>query len=216
MKVSVLAAHCAREAGDADYVVWTTDNWLTYYNAAVKVVIGFRPDDYSVKRTLTLAAGTWQSITTGDLKLLRVLCNTPDGTAAGDAVNGPVNERMMDLSDPSWRSATESGTILEYTWSESTPRNFEVSPPAIAGTQVWVIDAAVPDEATDADTDDIALPLNRYDALREWMMYLAMAGDDERTPNWARAGRHFQAFFSLMNMKLQIDMAANPKEMEIG
>jgi len=216
MKVSELVAHCAREAGDSteesgDYITWTKADWLVYYNAAAKVIVSFRPDDYAVKRTETLVAGTWQTITDGDLKLLKVLCNTADGSAAGAGIQGPKDDPTA--VDAGWRAATEEGTIVEYYWSESTPRNYEVYPPAIVGTKIWTINSSIPADATDADTDDILLPLTRYDALREWMMYLAYVGDEERTPNWIKAGQHFQAFFQLMNMKLQVAMAANPKEM---
>ena len=197
---------------DTGNVTLTVPQLLEWLNDAIRALVLVRPDASSTTATMQLAPGTKQTLAAGELRLIRVIMNMgTDGTTPGKAVLlGDMN--ALDAFNPDWHTATVNTVVREYMFDETRPDEFWVSPPVHATTAVHVqvvksvlpaVIAAVGDVLT---VDDIYGP-----PLIEWCCYRAFSRDSEKTPNWQRGARHFAAFFNLLQIKMQSDMAINPK-----
>lgn len=214
-KVIDYITQAAIHANDTGHVTWSQADWLRFYNESMSAVVIVRPDAYSVKKAITLAAGIYQELPSDDLWLHRILYNYV-GDIVGNAVRGPKKREEADAVDPSWptHAANADDTIEEYLWSRSEPTKFEVYPQATASSKVMAVVAQVPADATDADNDDVALSAKYRPAQIDWMLYRAFCGDHENSPNWVRAAQFFRNFFNILGAKMQSDMAASPNVLE--
>ena len=214
MLVSAHIAAVSDTLRDVNNVTWTKPNHVAFLNDAIRALVLVRPDASSVTADMTLAPGTRQELAAGELRLIRVVRNMgTDGSTPGKAVRlGSMDS--LDAFNPDWHTATAATAIREYMYDEARPDEFWVSPPvhATIAVHVQVMKSVLPAEVTGYGGSDV-LPVDDIyaPALREWCTYLAFSRDSEKTPNWQRAARHFAAFFNTLQIKMQADMAINPK-----
>ena len=210
---SEIVAQASELAQDESNVVWTASQALLWLNDAQRAIVSVRPDSSVLNHSVTLVAGTKQSIT--GLRLMSVNRNMgADGLTPGRAIR-LVERGIKDDFDPDWHTETAALVVKEYIFDARTPKEYYVSPPVDTGTvvQIEVSEAVSPDDVADAGDpitlDDIYAP-----SMIEWIVYRFMARDSEETPSLQRAASHFQQFFSLLGAKLNPDMAINPKVRE--
>lgn len=214
MLVSAHNARVSETLQDTSNVTWTVTQLIEWLNDALRALTLVRPDASSVTTNLLLTANeTRQTLPAAtDLRLIKVVCNMgQSGTAAGDAVRlGSIDS--LDAFLPGWRAVTGAVAIKEYVFDEARPDEFEVYPRPHATTPVYVriIKSTLPAVMTVAG-DTISVKDIYGPALIEWCCYRAFSRDSENTPNWQRGARHFAAFFNLLQIKMQADMAINPK-----
>lgn len=197
---------------DTANVTWTAAQLIEWLNDAIRSLVLVRPDASAITSAMQLAGGTKQVLAAGELRLIRVVRNMgANGTTPGRAIR--LGDMMaLDAFYPDWHTEAAAVVVKEYMFDEARPDEFWVTPPVHATTAVWVevVRSVLPTAVTAAgDTipvDDIYSP-----ALIEWCCYRAFSRDSENTPNWQRAARHFAAFFNLLQIKMQSDMAINPK-----
>ena len=200
---------------DADGITYETGQLLDYLNDGQRAVSILRPDASQETVDIQLTAGqTEQDV--GGRRLIDVHYNMgSDGSTPGNAIR-QVDRDVKDAFEPDWHTATPAVAIKEFMYDPKIPKKFWVSPPVHGSTAVFVklsraINPANVADITDAITiDDVYSP-----ALQEWILYRAFARDSEQTPNFVRAGQHFKAFFNIMGVKLQADMAVTPKIIEM-
>lgn len=217
MQVSGITTPAAEILQDAGNVSWTIAQLIAWVNDAIRALALVKPDSTAVTATQQLTASQTKQVLSGasDLRLIRLVRNMgANGTTIGRAIRlGDMN--ALDSFDPNWHTATPDAVVREYMFNAERPDEFWVYPPVHATTAVNVelIKSVLP-TAVAATTD--ALPVDDIygPPLIEWVCYRAFSRDSERTPNWARAARHFQAFFNLLQVKIQADMAINPKVRE--
>ncbi len=213
MKVEPFILECAQLFGDTAYGTVSTNDWIRLYNEAVSAIISLRPDAHTETKTLTLVAGTQQTLTgTGEVRLMRLVCNMVAGVP-GQAIRAIA---MKDIPS-SWHSdAADAGYLIyEYAWSLSTPRDFWVYPQAtVTNSKVSAIVATVPADATDYENDDHDLPAIYTSSVIDWMMHRIFSGDDERTPNYIKSRDHRQDFYKHLGFQTKADSALNPKQLD--
>lgn len=211
---SVIIDQAAEQRQDLNKVAVTATQWLAWLNDAQRAVVLVRPDAKSTTENFQLLAGVNEHfLPAGRARLLGLIRNQgPTGVTVGRAIIGPSKQEEMDGADPEWH-LTVGDYVVTYVYNEETPDVF-YSYPTIP--EVWYVRAKFVVNPTDlvsagstVDLDDIYAP-----ALREWMLYASFARDSEQTPNYARAGRHFNAFFALLGVKLKADMAVSPRVIE--
>lgn len=217
MLVSGITDRVAEILQDTGNVTWTAAQLIEWVNDAIRALALVKPDSTAVTATQQLTASQTKQALSGssDLRLIRLVRNMgPNGTTVGRAIRlGDMN--TLDSFDPGWHTAEKSATVKEFMFNAERPKEFWVYPPVHATTAVHVeliksvLPAAVTAVGDALPVDDIYGP-----PLIEWCCYRAFSRDSEETPNWVRAARHFAAFFNLLQIKMQADMAINPKVRE--
>lgn len=212
MQGSVVLTRVSEILQDTASVTYTAPQLIEWLNDAIRALVLVRPDSTSITSSILLIAGTQQTLAAGELRLIRVIRNMgANGSTVGRAIKlGSIND--LDAFNPDWHTAAAAIVVKEYMHDEARPDEFWVSPPVHATTPVHVqaIRSVLP-TAMSAATEVIPVDDIYSPALIEWCCYRAFSRDSESTPNWQRAARHFAAFFNLLQIKMQADMAINPR-----
>ncbi|MCK4871019.1 MAG: hypothetical protein KAS93_07920 [Gammaproteobacteria bacterium] len=210
---SAIIAGASEIAVDEDNVLWTLPNALNWLNDAQRALAVVRPDSSVKRNIIQLVAGTAQTIT--GRRIMAVIRNMgDDGLTAGDAIR-LIERGSLDDLDPAWHSAAGETSVDEWIYDVKVPKSFFVNPPVHASTAVYIeLDEAVnptdcAEQSSTIDVDDVYAPV-----LTEWILYRFFARDSEETPNYARAMTHYKSFFSMLGLKTNMEMKANPKTRE--
>ena len=206
-KIIAMASEVVLDSGN---VTWKVPQGVEWINDAQRAIALHRPDASIQTSSVKLVAGVDQSIT--GRRLLTVVRNMgADGNTPGKAIR-LVERGAKDDFEPDWPTLTEETEIKEYMYDARVPKEFMVSPPVSSTTNVYVrlTQAVDPTDITDEnDTinlDDVYAPV-----IVEWLLYRWFSRDSEETPNWQRAARHYQSFFNLLGIKIEMDKLVNPK-----
>ena len=210
---SALISRISETVQDESNVVWTVSQALSWLNDAQLQIVLQRPDASILNHSVTLVPGTKQAIT--GLRFMSAVRNMGvDGSTPGRAIR-LVERGIKDDFDPDWHTETAATEVKEYIFDARLPKEFYVSPPVHASTvvQIEVSEAVNPtDIATTSDVitlEDIYSPI-----MIEWAIYRCLAREAEETPNIQRAAMHFQNFFTMLGVKMNPDIAINPKMRE--
>lgn len=150
VSVNSIIDRVQRVLQDTTGVRWPVDEELVLWvNDAQREIALLKPDASAVNETLTLVAGTKQSIPTNGNRLLKVVRNVV-GTAPSSSIR-LVDGNILDSQTPDWHNANVGGdaahstTIKHYIYNDSNPRNFYVYPGALGATvKVDIIYSANP------------------------------------------------------------------------
>lgn len=199
---------------DADGVRWADSELLKWISDGQRVIAVVRPDASSANYTHTLAAGSKQTLPANGSRLLDVVRNVSNAGAPGRAVR-IVDRETLDAQNPSWHTATPTGTIYNFTYDNRDPLNFYVYPPSNAGQKLDIIYSVIPSEvqstgATLALLDLYAEPLLNY------VLFRAYSKDAEFGSNAGLAQGYFQVFMSLLGLKTSKDFAFSPEANKPG
>lgn len=105
---------------------------VRYANLGIIQIITLKPEAYAITDVIPLVTGAAQSLPTGAIKLIDIVCNMgDDGETPGDAIS-PLNKEQMDLILPGWISY-DSGTtdthVSYVIFDDRNPKVFYVFPP---------------------------------------------------------------------------------------
>lgn len=213
MLASKIIDRVAELYGDESHATITSASLIEWLNDALRALVSVRPDVSTSTSNHLLVPGTRQQISgTNDLRVLTVIRNMgAAGTAPGMGIQY-FDRSDMDAFNPNWHADTASTVVTGYTFDQETPKEYYVTPPVHATTPVYVmlVKSVSPGTIT-ATTDTVAVDDIYVPAIIEWVCYRAFSRDSEETPNWAKAARCFSSFFNLLQVKMQADMATNPK-----
>jgi hypothetical protein len=209
MNFSTIETLVAEVLSDNAKVVWTQTQLRRWIVDAELAVINVKPDASIVTENFSCIAGSVQTLPSRAIKLIRVNRNIGAASAPGRAIRLVDKDYKDDLS-PNWHAQTQSATIKEYIFDDRLPKQFMVSPPALAGTIIDISYSAEPlpyNIFLDASLtiSDIYQP-----ALVEWVLYRCFSRSDEDTPEFARAQSHFSKFFDLLGVRMKSDMNYSP------
>jgi len=191
----------------AELVLWVND--------AQREIALLKPDAAAVNDTITLIAGTKQSIPTGGNRLLKVVRNmssASDGT--GKRAVRLVDREVLDAQTPDWHDPTVAGdaahtaVVKHYIYDEGNPRNFYVYPGINGAAYLEIIYSSNP--AAVAQVDNLSIPDIFANAVLNYVLYMAYMKDAEYAGNQQRASSHFQLFTASVTGKGQIDAITNP------
>ena len=217
MKVSDIISRARILLNDQDGTRWLDNELVSWINDAQKLIALVRPDSSVSNSTVTLVAGTKQSIPSGGFRLLDVIRNIGnDGVTGGRSIR-VVDREVLDSQDPMWHTTTAAGTIKHFIYDNRNPLTYYVYPPAIAGTKIEVMYSVSPTEIvynagnvagtmnTDLTVADIYL-----ESVLNYAMYRAYSKDAEFSQNPQLAAGYLQTVYSMLGIKTQKDVAFSP------
>ena len=191
----------------AELVLWVND--------AQREIALLKPDAAAVNDTITLIAGTKQSIPTGGNRLLKVVRNMSSASnGTGKRAVRLVDREVLDAQTPDWHDPTVAGdaahtaVVKHYIYDESNPRNFYVYPGVNGAAYLEIIYSSNP--AAVAEVDNLSIPDIFANAVLNYVLYMAYMKDAEYAGNQQRASSHFQLFTASVTGKGQIDAITNP------
>lgn len=188
---------------------------VLWINDAQREIALLKPDATATTETLTLSAGTLQSIPAAGNRLLRVV-RTMSAASSGTGKRSIrlVARDILDSQTPSWHDPSVTGAgahgtdIKHYIYDEANPRKFYVYPGVSGNAYVEVIYSANP--ATVAQNGNLSIPDIYANAIMNYVLYMAYMKESEFASNSARAGTHYQVFNASITGKAQIDNISNP------
>jgi len=217
VKVSDIISRARILLNDQDGTRWLDNELVSWINDAQKLIALVRPDSSVSNSTVTLVAGTKQSIPAGGFRLLDIIRNIAlDGITGGRSIR-VVDREVLDSQDPMWHTTTAAGTIKHFIYDNRNPLAYYVYPPAIAGTKIEVMYSVSPTEIvynsgnvagtmnTDLTVADIYL-----ESVLNYAMYRAYSKDAEFSQNPQLAAGYLQTVYSMLGIKTQKDVAFSP------
>jgi hypothetical protein len=202
---------------DANATGWSNDELTAWINDACLFVALLRPDSCVVNSTITLAAGTKQSIagmSPVGLRLMDVIYNVTTGRAMR-----LVDRRRLDSAQPTWHGATAAAPS-DYTFDNRDPATFYVYPPALTSpAQVLnIVYSRVPVKITAAELASVTLsPPDIYlDPMINYVLFRAKAKEIEFAADQAAAAGYRALAGELLGVKGGVDKAFSPVQNSPG
>lgn len=201
----------SRTIYDKTNVRWPELELLDYANDAVNQLVLVRPDINAKTVIVALEDGTYQTVPTGGIRLLRVTRNMVGATVelgAGDAIREAYRE-ALDSEHVGWHK-TETEEIEHYLFDNVNPTVFYVYPGSKPGSTVYVelIYSAEPTKAATA-ADNLDVPSVYINPIYDWVLQRAYSKDAEYAGNPQRAERHERAFYNSLGLSLQSGTTAS-------
>jgi hypothetical protein len=200
---------------DTTNVRWPQAELLGWLNDGQREIVVARPDQTAKYATISMVAGTRQSLPTDGSELLRVTRNMgTSGTVPGTAVR-KVPHDLLDSQLPGWHSSAPAATIKHYTYEPRAPRSFYVYPPSDGTSQLEILYACPPTAIATVGglitIDDIYA-----NALLDYVAFRAYSKDLEEAGNSERAALHRKMFVEGLQAKSASDGAVMPKDQVHG
>jgi hypothetical protein len=207
---------------DTTSVRWTESELLNYINDAQREIVNFRPESSATTATITLVAGTKQSLPAAGLRLIKVVRNmsaASDGT--GKRSIRIVNVDILNTQEPDWHDPAVSGDaahgaiVKHYIFDEDDPRNFYVYPGVSGNSYVEIVYSAAPTDLS-AASDIISVDDIYANAIIDFVLYRAYMKDAEYAGNSQRASSHYQLFTSSISQGLQSSALLDPNNDQVS
>lgn len=193
-----------------DQARWSNDELIRWINDSRMAIITRKPSACSKIVTVALAAGSHQTIPSNGVQLLDIICNMGmDGASPGRSIRR-TDRQNLDDDDLYWQRATQKVEISQFTYDDRTPKDYFVSPPAVAGTQIKISHAAIPNQVN-APEDSLDVGLEVMDAVVNYVAFRAKSKDTEYA-NAAEAAGFYGAFGDALGVQTQTQAAASPNQ----
>lgn len=195
---------------DPDYDRWTVDERIRWANEAMGAIMTRRPAAFARRIVHTLVAGAYQELPADSSVLLDVTRNmAADGNTSGRPIRR-TDRQLLDDSDPDWTTKTPKAEVRQYVYDDRVPKAFYVYPPAVAGTKVEMLDAALPADITSL-AGTLGIGAEYLEAVVNYVCYRCNSKDSEYS-NAAVATAFYQAFEASLGIKSQTQQAASPNQ----
>lgn len=211
MKASVILNKVSIKLNDTTHVRWPIPTLIQFLNSGQRKIAELRPDQETEFRSVQLASGVKQVIPVDTIALMGMTRNMgSDGGTPGSVIE-QVDRATKDAFEPDWMKATAGTAVIEFVTVPHSRRQYLVSPPVHATTQVHAeIEVSVyPVDCAD-ENSDISVPDEYDNALTDWVLSEAMEIDTE-TSRKNEAMQKKASFYSTFGMKLQVDGSVSPK-----
>jgi hypothetical protein len=209
---SELLTRAADVLQDAGNVRWSQAELLRYLNDGRRELAIHRPDVYATTSTMTLVAGSKQSIPVDGAKFLDAIRNVSAANAIGRAVR-LIEREVLDAQMPDWHTLAASTSIKHFMFDERTPKTFYVYPPAAAGHKLDVSYSKAPVDIVSGDLNSsTALSAEEIytGTLVDYILYRALSKDAEYAANAQRASLHYTAFATSLGISNRKRIASSP------
>jgi hypothetical protein len=187
---------------------WSDPDMLGWLTTGVSQVIALRPDASSRRETIVLVAGVEQTIPADAIALLDVLHNVNTDNTVGRGVT-LTNRDSLDQIDLNWRGAAARPT-RQYMVDATTPRTFDVTPPALVGAKLRIAVSFTPAPIT-ALGQTVPIPDSFEGPLIDYVCFRARMQDSDDPADQAGAANHLAAFTQALTGKTQTDTAVQPR-----
>lgn len=126
---AIILARVRDKLFDETGVFWDDTELVNDLDGAFRTIVIHKPDAYSNRTRMQLAAGVAQTLPEGGEALIDIHYNLgTDGNTRGRAIRY-CDRAMMDRTDPTWTTKTPSNVAQVYMVDPRDPRRFDVYPP---------------------------------------------------------------------------------------
>ena len=178
---------------------WTEATLLSGLNQGQSVCVSIKPDAYTQTVTVDVNSLTRVSLPADALQLIDITRNMGSAGSTPGRVITEVEQRAMDMADPSWQSAAVSTSVIHFVKDPRNDKEFLVWPP-VAG-HVEVIHSALPADISAIGNaiklDDIYAP-----ALTAYVVYYGISQDMDAAANRELASTWYGQFTQLVTGKI--------------
>lgn len=177
-----------------------------FMNEAQSLIAEAKARASSQWRPFTLVAGARQDLRSDSatqwIRLHDVLCNADPAGAPVGATMRQVSRAQLDAILRTWRAATASTAVFEFSLDEREPFAFDVYPPAVAGSKVYLLASVRPAPVCVlngggtalADADEVIGLNDGFDIpMVDWVLYRLFSRDASDAAYVARARDHLAA-----------------------
>ena len=201
---------------DTTSIRWPVAELVRYLNDGQREIIVHRPDAMVTNASLTLTAGTKQSLPSNGAKLIDVVRNS---SGSKRAIRMCARE-ILDAQSPGWHNLSGVTEIVHFMFDPRDPKVFYVYPPAqSAGASVDLVYSALPTDIAEpaAGTDysavsgAISVPDIYSNALQDYVLYRAYTKDSQYAGNEARAQARYAAFANALGIEIKATVAVAPQ-----
>jgi hypothetical protein len=201
---------------DTTSIRWPVAELVRYLNDGQREIIVHRPDAMVTNASLTLTAGTKQSLPANGAKLIDVVRNS---AGSKRAIRMCARE-ILDAQSPGWHNLSGVTEIVHFMFDPRDPKVFYVYPPAqSAGASVDLVYSALPTDIAEpaAGTDysavsgAISVPDIYSNALQDYVLYRAYTKDSQYAGNEARAQARYAAFANALGIEIKATVAVAPQ-----
>lgn len=190
---------------------WTLAERVRWGNDAMGAILNRKPSAFATREIVSLVAGTYQTIPESGVVLLDVMRNiAANGATPGRAIRR-TDRQLLDDSDPDWHTRDLKGQVRQFTFDDRAPKIFYVSPPAIDGTKVELMHAALPVPADENGSGTFAIGAEYMEAVVNYICYRAKAQDSEQG-NATDAQAFYAAFQSALGEQGAAAVASSPNQ----
>ena len=137
---------------DESAVAWSNAELYSYLNGGMTQLVSIKPDAYPRVASLTLVAGTWQSLPDDGVLFLDAVQNTAGGFVTVQAAHEFVRVH------PTWAADTASANVSYVLFDPRLPTNFNVYPPATAGATLRVKYGAMAEPVVPTTQETVDFP----------------------------------------------------------
>lgn len=193
---------------DADGVRWLDAEFLKWINDGQRVIALVRPDSCVSNTTVTLVAGTKQSLPNDALRLLDIVRNINADNSAGRTVR-LVDRSVLDTQNVNWHSETGAAVVKNFIYDNRDPKTFYVYPPALSTSKLEILYSKNPTDVT-TTSSTIAVADIYSDPLLNYVLHRAYSKDAEFAQNFQLSATYLQIFQSMLGLKTMKDVAYSP------
>jgi|TARA_R110000822_G_scaffold482_3_gene2294 hypothetical protein len=191
---------------DESAVRWPTTELLSWLNDGQREVCLLKPSVSAINQSVTMVAGTKQSIPAGGLQVLRLVRNLSSAGAGGKVVR-VIDRDVLDTRKPLWHSETATAVVDHYTFDELDPRTFYVYPPNNGSGYIEAVYAVEPTQVSSGG--NITIPDIHANNLLDYILYRAYAKETDQIGG-QRSAQHYQTLAASLGIKIQLDSVASP------
>lgn len=182
---------------------WTDPEMLSWLNDGLLELVLYKPTAVTARRVLPLTQGTFQTLPSDTVQLIRITHN--DG---GNSIR-VVDVDRLDAIAPAWRAMAQTRTVEHYMYDPLTPTGFEVYPPndgrGRVSATLGVKPAPMIALTANVPVDDIYYP-----PLVDYLLYRAYSKHSKFAGNDQRAAAAYARFGQAVGIKLSAETGMNP------
>ena len=196
---------------DSGNTRWTRAELLQWLNDGQRQIVQIKPTNNNKVASLTLVAGTRQSIPADGWMLLGVTRNMGmNGITPGPAVRLASRE-IMDSLNPNWHTDPADAVVQNFIYDLSDQTAFYIYPPSPGGNTVEINYSQVPADLPNENTA-IALSDILQTTLLDYIMFRANSKDAEYAPGLELAKAYWATFSGAISAKDSAEKEVNPNQ----
>lgn len=207
--IEVVSRQLNDQQFNLEYTRWNRTTQIEYLNQALKEIGAYRPDAFTVSKSITLVPGILQSV--GNYNTLKDI-----------HVKGvPVHEADAEMikafaaysscsTEVEFVNGTPVYNLKSFAVSSTNPKEFYVSPPVPIGMAPVVTATLIgaPPVLSLQDWDKaLEMDSKYYNNVIDFMMGRAYELDSESAQSRANSNTYFSKFYATMGVKYKIDSA---------
>lgn len=188
---------------DAAKTAWSDDELLRYLNEAERTTAFLKPDAYTKREFVTLAAGVKQSLPEGGIAILDAGENQASGRVAT-----LVDRELLDHANRFWPAATQETDVQHWAADPRDPRRFDVTPPNNGSGSLEILYGAIPPAV--GLSDELTLP-DSYQYARECFVLARAYAKNSKRQDLAKSASCMNEYRQALGIKSTAQVAVAPK-----